>query len=315
MHTIEAMAARYEPLIAASRAHLSRSSGLHPDFVTSCLSAIDKKKSGLQTPLLGELFPQLVTEGLGIRYESRVELGAAWTALYGFIELADKSIDERGHLDGKTAMQASALLGWGIATVGKFTVGTRYADIFVNNVTQAFAGQYDDVLHRADPGFDRSRSATDKNRAVVAMVAGYCAAAGLESDCLIQATEHMLGALQTLDDMRDVRQDHSENNLTAFVRMLVATASAPIEQLSDRQLYTLLAGNQQFVDELRGVVATIEKIITLLDPAVGSGPISYLVHLRGQVQAVVTAIGEWQKSPTVEDPDFYGRIREISASS
>jgi hypothetical protein len=153
--------------LSQTRDDLLHFSNLHPDFVKACFEAIDTSKARLQRPTVGEIFQHLVAKGLTLNDRDRRVVATAWLAMFGYILLVDHELDQKGYLDGKASIAASALLGWGIATGARYVAGTPYADVYLDNVNRAFAGQYEDIRVRSNADADRRRSDEDKNRAFV----------------------------------------------------------------------------------------------------------------------------------------------------
>jgi len=179
------------------------------------VSATGEIKAGAAVGL-GELFPHMLAQSLRLEDGDRRKLAAAWLALYGYIRLVDDSLDKYGHLDGRVSMVASALLGWGLATVSSYTVGTKYEAMFLDNVNRSFYGQYEDVSNKSKIDASRAQSDVDKNRVFVAVAIGFCAAAdqsddrlnqALADDRLVRSLESSVGAWQILDDLEDVKED------------------------------------------------------------------------------------------------------------
>lgn len=204
---VYALAAEFAEPLRQSRDDLLQFSQLHPDFVRECLAAIDAKKARMHGPVTGELFPHLLAQGLKLDDKDRRVLAAAWLALYGYICIVDYELDQKGHLGGRLSIAASALLGWGVTTLGRYTAGTPYANVFSDNVNKAFAGQYEDIRLRGSAEADREQSDIDKNRAFVAAIAGYCAAAGEWDDRLIRSAELLIRPFQILDDLQDLQEN------------------------------------------------------------------------------------------------------------
>jgi hypothetical protein len=309
------LAAEFAGPLSQSRDDLAHMSKLHRDFVKECFAAIDAKKVRMGGPLMGEIFPHVVAQGLKLEDSDRRVLAAAWLALYGYICIVDFELDRTGHLGGRTSIAASALLGWGIATVGRYTSGTPFADTFLDNINRAFAGQYQDILARADGNADRGSSDVDKNRAVVAAIAGFCAAAREQDDRLIRATETILKGVQILDDLQDVREDHEENNLTAFVR-IVRESAASAASLTDTQLYRLVLSDPRAKAALLRAAEAIEQSVLILDANRDQAIITYFCELRDGVLDIVHALDDYQRTPaSISEPELMRRIEHIATGT
>lgn len=297
--------------IDQARADLVTRSQLHPAFIRECIDSIDEKRKRSATPLIGEIFPHIVAEGLQLGDGDRRDLAAAWLAMYGYITISDFEIDRRGHLRGVSSLACGSLLAWSIATVSKFTVGTPFHHIFTSNVAQAFAAQYADVQGRKDPNFDRATANADKNRAVVAMISGYCAAAQQPTSCLIDATERVLGSFQILDDLQDVCEDVAEDNLTTFVRVLREISPKSIEDITGPAAYAMLVRDGRVLDELERVVSPLEQAMLILDAERDRALLGYLGYLTNQVKRLIRLIADARSNHAIDDPIIYAHIREI----
>jgi hypothetical protein len=310
------LASRYQQSVEQSYCDLLEFSGLHLDFISDGLRAIEAKKHRSASPLLGELFPHLVAEGLRLGDGERRRLAAAWLALYGYISLIDFQLDHSGSLDARTAMSASALLGWGMATISGITSATPFADVFFENVRQAFAGQYADVRNRSDEYFDRRDSDIDKNRAIVAVIAAYCAANNEPNERLIRATELLLGPFQILDDLRDVREDLQENNITVFAKIVKDIVLGHTQHLTDREIYGALFSDSRTVDALLATELNLDRALLLLDERCDTPLITFLVQLRTQLQALTSTIREYQTNPTaIREENLVIRVSKIICAS
>lgn len=310
------LASHYRLSVEQSYRDLPEFSGLHPDFISDGLRAIEAKKHRSPLPLLGELFPHLVAEGLRLPDGDRRRLATAWLALYGYISLVDFQLDRSGVLDARTAMSASALLGWGMATIGRVTSATPFADVFFENARQAFTGQYVDVRNRSDENFDRRESDIDKNRAIVAMIAAYCAATNEPNDRLIRATELLLGPFQILDDLKDVREDLQENNITAFAKIVRDLIYSHVQYLTDREIYGALFSDSHTVDILSAAEQNINRALLLLDERRDVPLITFVIQLRKQLQTLISTVREFQANPTaVREEDLVIRVSEIICAS
>jgi hypothetical protein len=178
-------------------------------------------------------------------------------------------------------------------------------------VARAFAGQYVDVKGRKDPEFDRAAADADKNRAVVAMISGYCAAARQPTSCLVDATERVLGSFQILDDLQDVREDAAEDNLTTFVRVLRDVSPKCIEEISEPAAYALLVRDVRVLDELERVISPLEEAMLMLDAERDRALLGYLGHLTNQVRVLIRLIADARSNPAIDEPTIYTHIREI----
>jgi hypothetical protein len=297
--------------IDQARTDLVMRSQLHPAFIRECIKSIDEKRKRSATPLIGEIFPHIVAEGLQLGDRDRRDLAAAWLAMYGYISISDFEIDRRGHIPGVSSLACGSLLAWSIATVSRFTVGTPFHHTFTSNVARAFAAQYADVEGRKDPNFDRAAADADKNRAVVAMISGYCAAARQPTSCLVDATERVLGSFQILDDLQDVCEDAAEDNLTAFVRVLRDVSPKSIEAISEPAAYAMLVRDGRVLDELERVVPPLEEAMLMLDAERDGALLGYLGHLTTQVRMLIRLITDARSNHAIDEPTIYGHIREI----
>jgi hypothetical protein len=312
---VAALSERYQSVIHQSHRDLQDFSGLHPDFIADCVGAIAAKKVRLSAPLLGELFPYLAAEGLRLPDHSRRRLAAAWLAMYGYSCLADYEMDKKGFLDARTSTSATALLFWSAAEIGKYTVATRYADTFVENMCAAFAGQYEDILNRQDEHGDRSRTNVDKNRGMVAVLAGFSAAANEADDRILRATECVLAPFQILDDLHDLEEDLKENNITAFVAIAKCALRGSACD-DERVLYSYLISDPRVPSLIENAVRKIDEAILLLNASRDHALISYLSLLRRQISSLTDMLRDFQSGcNNISEPDIYGAIREIHCNS
>jgi hypothetical protein len=308
------LAAQFAGEISQARDDLLNLSNLHQDFVRECFAAIDAKKLRAGVPLAGEYFPHLVARSLQLDDQDRRILAAATLAMYGYIYLVDYELDRNGFLNGRASIAASALLAWSIATIGRYTAGTRYADVFLSNINQAMAGQYEDMQKRASAAADRERSDIDKNRPSLAIIAGFCAAAHETDDRLIRAAEALLGPIQIFDDLHDVKEDHDENNITAFVR-IVRDCASPAASLSENDMYRMIVRDPRINTLLARCADTIERTLLILDPRRDAMMIEYLCDTRDRTGALVHALGIYQRNPTAPaEAEVFHRIGEMRAS-
>lgn len=306
------LAEQFAGPLGQSRDDLFHLSNLHPDFVRECFAAIDAKKERLHGPVMGELFPHLVAQGLKLESQDRRMLAAAWLALYGYICIVDYQMDQTGHLSGRSSLAASALLGWGIATLGRYANDTPYASIFLDNINRAFAGQYQDIMVRGRDGADREDSDADKNRALVAAIAGYCAAAGESDDRLIRSSEAMLRPLQIFDDFQDVQEDHEEGNITAFVH-IVRECIAKAAPVTQTDMYRVLIKDARTTDVLARASAGIEQALLFMDAERDQVIIAYLCELRDSNAALISALNDYQRDPPlITEPEVMRRIEQIA---
>jgi hypothetical protein len=305
---------QYAGNLAQARTDLSTMSRLHADFVAAGLAAIDAKKQRLGGPVTGEIFPHLVAKGLTLADADRRMLAAAWLALYGYTCLVDYELDQTGVLDARSSIAASALLSWGIATFGRYTAGTPFAESFLDNVNRAFAGQYADLARRAESGADRQTSDADKGRAPLAAIAGFCAAAGMTDDRLVRAAEAMLAPHQIFDDLEDLEEDLGENNLTVFARVVRAEGAAAIT--ADRlAMYRTLIGAPATLLPLRQAAAAIDAALLLLDADRDVALVDYLARLRTANAALIDGLVAYQRSPReIGEPELLERIARIATS-
>jgi hypothetical protein len=300
--------------IDQARADLPEFSHLHREFVRECLAAVDAKKERMGGPVIGELFPHLLAQGLKLKDKDRRLLAASWLALYGYICIVDYELDQKGHLSGRLAIATSALLGWGIATLGHYTASTPYADVFVDNINKAFAGQYEDIKTRRSAAGDREQSDIDKNRAFVATIAGYCAAAGEGDDSLIRSAEALIRPFQILDDLQDLQEDYGENNLTPFVRIVTECVSAA-QPLDRPSMYRALIKDSRTIGLVARAKNGVEEALLLLNADRDQSLISYIVALRERADALIQALEDHQRDPAaITEPEVMQRIEQIATS-
>ena len=307
------MAEEFAGQMAQTREDLLRLSNLHPDFVQAGFAAIDASRARLNRPTLGEVFPHLVARGLTLNDRDRRVVAAAWLAMFGYILLVDHELDQKGYLDGRASIAGSALLSWGVATNARYVASTRYADAYFDNVNRAFSGQYDDIRLRGDMKADRTASDADKNRAFVAAIAAFCAAAGETDDRLIRSAEAMLGPFQVLDDLEDIEEDLKEENVTSFVRIVRERVSAA-GPLTRTQAYRAIIADSRTIATLRRAGDGAEKAILLLDPHRDGALIQYLCELRDCNAALIRALEDYQRDPSpIKEPEVMRRIEQIAS--
>jgi hypothetical protein len=302
----------FSHLLRQSRDDLRSESGLHADFVAQCIEAVDAKKERLGGPVTGEMIVHVVATSLKLDDKDRRLLAAAWLALYGYICLVDFELDQRGFLNARTSIAASALLGWGIATLGRYTSGTKYASVLADNINLAFSGQYQDLAIRAGDPRDRQQSDVDKNRAIVATVAGFCAAAGEDNDRLIRAMEAMLGPFQLFDDLQDLQEDFQENNVTALVRIVTNCADV-LGLTTQAAMYRALIRDAKTIKLLTQAGEGIDQSLMLLDASRDQALITYLHGLRSCNIALIHALDEYQRDPiAIREPEIFQKIEQIA---
>jgi hypothetical protein len=308
------LAAKYAGQLAQSRQDLLDLSNLHPDFVKDCLAAIDTSRARLRRAPTGEIFPHLVAQSLLLDDRDRRLLMAAWLALFGYICLVDHEFDQKGYLSGRTSIAASALLGWGIATIGRYAAGTPFADAFLNNVNRAFIGQYEDIKSRGDAGSDRTLSDIDKNRALVAAAAGFCAAAREPDDRVVRAAEALLGPFQILDDLEDLQEDHGEDNVTVFVRIVRECISTAMP-LSRNAMYGAIIRDSRTRDAMMRAAEGIDRAILLLDWKHDHALVAYISWMRDRTAAVIRALEDYQRAPSpIKEPEVIRQIEQVAGS-
>jgi hypothetical protein len=313
---IERLTIRYKPYVRQAEHDLAVDAGLHPDFVFDCLTAIAEKEQRAHSALLGNLFPHLVSDGLHLADRDRRRLSAAWLALYGYISIVDFNLDKKGYLDARTSLSAAGLLGWGIATISQLTSDTPFAEVFLSNMRAAFSGQYEDLASRSRPETDRTKNDVDKNRAIVAVVAGYCAAAGEKSSRLISATELFLGPLQFLDDLQDLAEDIQEDNATTLVKIVRSKVSDDIKRYDEMALYSLLLSDGAFLDALRSIAIGIRQALLLLDGNQDGSLVWYFGYLSDQIGSVIHEVQLFQSGiASITEPELIAHIRQIVCHS
>ena len=316
---IDSLAERFAGVLAQSRHDLLHLSNLHHDFVRVALAAIDAPKglTSPQRPGSGEIVPHLVLEGLKLADNDRRMLAAAWLSLFGYMCIVDHELDQKGYLNAQSSIAASALLGWGVATLGRFTAGTPFADVFLDNINRAFAGQYRDLSVRGDVSSDRLRSDSDKNRALVAAIAGFCASAGMQDDHLIRSAEQVLGTFQILDDLQDLQEDYGEDNATIFVR-IAKECAATVEPLTRSAMYKAVIHDSRSKDAMLQATDGIDKALLMLDANRDQLLITFFSELRERTTGVIEALEAVQRAPSAENEhlavDRIGRVFMSSAS-
>jgi hypothetical protein len=313
---VDVLHIRFSDVIAQAQADLCESSLLHSDFVIDCINSISEKSARAAAPLLGQIFPHLVAEGLHLSDHDRRKLAAAWLALYGYICLVDFQLDRYGSLNGRSALSASALLSWGIGTISRIASDSPFADAFSVNVSMAFSAQYADINKRAEPEFDRAQTDADKNRAIVAIVAAYCAASGATDNHLIRATELMLGPFQMLDDFQDLLEDLEEGNLTSFARMAAKCSGQLSQPLSSIELYRFVFKDAKTVVALTDAIKSMEQAVLLLDHKQDASLVAFLMHLREQLATFSGALQNYQSgTSTIGEPELLSQLRQINCHS
>src|SRR5262249_55596215 len=210
--------------------------------------------------------------------------------------LVDDALDKTGSLNGRITIAASGLLGWGIATLGRYAAGTPYEKVFVDNINRAFAGQYLDIVDRTCGNASREQIDFDKNRAFVAAGAGFAAAARESDERLVRALEQVIAAWQTLDDLEDVEEDCDENNPTVFVR-IIRECSLSAAQLTRSEMYRVLIKDPRVKSLLIRAGEALDQSLLILDSARDQAVITYIAGLRNSVDAVIRALDDYQRDP------------------
>jgi hypothetical protein len=310
---IEELSCKYDELVVQLYHDFQGLSGLHGDFIEDCIESIEEKKRKEGRLPVGEMFPLIVADGMAIASDRRRQLAAGCLALHGYTRLVDKELDERGALNARSSMAASALLGWGIATLSRETAGTRYADMFVSNVTAALSAQHDDLQYRSDLKHDRTESDINKNRAIVATVAAFCAASGTMDDRLIKTTELLLGPFQRLDDLADLPEDILEKNLTWFAKIAheLAPSADALRSMDASDMYKLLLMDQRATHELHRIAIALREAISLLEEPTDSDLLVYLTYLHESVLNLVSSITDFRTSGTGSISGLERQIRAL----
>ncbi|HXQ84898.1 MAG TPA: hypothetical protein VN769_12625 [Xanthobacteraceae bacterium] len=309
------LAAKYAGQLSQSRDDLLHLSNLHQDFVNQCFAAIDASRARLQRAPTGEIFPHLVAQSLALDDKDRRLLMAAWLALFGYICIVDHELDQNGYLNGRTSIAASALLGWGVATLGRYAAGTPFADVFLDNVNRAFSGQYEDMQVRGDPGADRQLSDTDKNRAIVAAAAGFCAAARESDDRVIRSAEALLGPFQILDDLEDLQEDHGQDNITIFVRIVRDYISTAVP-LSRNAMYGAIIRDSRTKAAVVRAAEGIDRALLLLDPNRDLALVDYIADLRDRTAGLIRVLDDYQREPAaIKEPEVMRQIEQLANGS
>jgi hypothetical protein len=306
---------KFADQLKQTREDLARFSKLHPDFLKQCFAAIDDGEPAMSRPSVGESFAHLVAKGLTLDDEDRRVLAAAGLAMFGYTVLVDHEIDKNGYLDGRASIAASALLSWGIATGGRYAAGTPYADVFLHNVSRAFAGQYEDISFRSNPETDRHGSDVDKNRAVVALIAAFTAAARDSNNRLIRSVEALLESFQILDDLADIEEDLGQNNLTGFVRMFKERAGATVPT-TRAEIYRTIMNDPRAQTTLERTKDGIEKALLLLNPGDDQAMIAYLGELHDGTIVLIEALDDYRRNPSpIKEPEIMRRIEQVATGS
>jgi hypothetical protein len=235
---------------------------------------------------------------------------------YGYITIIDFELDRLGYLTKRASLSASALLGWGVGTITAITSNTRFESVFIHNVQKALAAQYNDVQWRSRSDFDRAAINIDKNRAVVAAVAGFCAAAKEPDDRLIRVSELLLEPFQTLDDLQDLHEDINANNLTAFSKIVREFVEKTSTVDNDNILYSIVLFDYRAASALKSAVKTIAEALLLLDQKRDHALISYFSELRCQILHLLDIIEDCQTGRrTITEPELVERVRTIVCNS
>jgi hypothetical protein len=311
-HPFQALSLEFSDAIAQTRQDLRDFSQIRSDFIEGGLAAIDAAKAHLSEPSGGEIFSHMLAAGLKLSDRDRRMVAAAWLALFGYVRLVDDALDKKGYLDSRTTIISSALMGWGIATMARYTAGTKYHDAFLDNVNRAFSGQFQDIMDRGDLSANRTLSDQEKNRVFVAVAAGFSAAAHDSDDRLLRAVEVSVAAFQTLDDLRDVQEDHHDNNLTAFVRIARECVDSAAS-LTHTAIYLPLIRDPRTVDALKRAGATLDQSLMLLDGARDLAMITYFRGMRDSNTALIGALEEYQRAPSpAQETELMRRIAQLS---
>ena|GEM_PF-5395064 len=221
-------------------------------------------------------------------------------------------MDRKGYLDGHASIAGSALLSWGIATGARYVAGTPYADVFLDNVNRAFAGQYEDIRIRGRADADRRRSDADKNRAFVAAIAGFCAAAHEPDDRLIRCAEAMLAPFQVLDDLEDLEEDFKENNITDFVRIVRECVSAATPP-NRTEMYRAIMKDPRMTSTLFRAQDGAEKALLILNPDRDRELIGYICDFRERNAVLIRVLNDYQRDPSpIMEPEVMRRIEQVA---
>jgi hypothetical protein len=294
---------------------LQHLSNLHEDFVATAFTAIDASRARIQRPPTGEILPHLVVQGLSLDDKDRRAVTAAWLALFGYICIVDHELDQKGYMNAASSIAASALLGWGVATLGRYTAGTPFDNVFLDNINRAFAAQYKDISVRGEVTADRDDSDADKNRAIVAAMAGFSAASRQPDDRLVRAAEAMLGPFQILDDLEDLQEDHGENNVTIFVR-IVRECVAAAKPLTRSDMYGAVIRDSRTLAALQRAMDGADKALLILDQKRDHVLIAYIGELRRRNAALISALVDYQRDPSpVKEPEIMRQIEQVASSS
>jgi hypothetical protein len=306
--------------VKKSRDDFRELSHLHPDFIDACLAALDSKKRPASDGIIGwEIIPHLVFQSLNLDDQKRRLLSAASVALSGYTFILDGELDQKGYLDGRLSVAASALFGWAMATLGQFTAGTPFAEVFVDNINRAFAGQYRDMQLRGVSRGDRAWSDIEKNRGFVAGMAAFCGAGGEPDDRLVRMVETIIGPMQIWDDFQDVEEDCREDNHTPFVQILTQCVSIVEPALSAKGMYSALIRDPRTTELFKRAQDGIQNATLLLDANRDQSLIAYYGEWRARNTALINALEGFQRAEPGVDEAFVlkcvDRLLEMGGST
>ncbi len=211
----------YEDHILKTRQSLFKELNyISPVFKREAVLILENKiKAGNNTPLLGELFPWIISDLINANKNTTQDVSVGWLAIYLYTLFLDEHLDDPRPINPNKFLTGSLLAKTGILTLSKFTNNSPYEKYVEKAFSYSAKNEHLDVQNQTkniDLGI-KEKYSKGKNYIVLA-----CAGALASQNCkygkfITQFTETLLLTLQYLDDIADFVEDFNSANYTVIL--------------------------------------------------------------------------------------------------
>jgi len=285
----------YEKQILTVRKELlSKVGQISKEFESEAKKILERKlETNGGNPLLGEMFPWIISDLVNGKRAETKKVSVAWLAIYLYTIFLDDYIDDPEPLSSAKFMTASILAQIGLLNIGRLTYKTEYEKEVAKAFSFAARNQGLDIKFQSVISKEsvKAKYSRDKNYLVIACAGAMAAQNGRFGKSIMRFSESLLLALQYLDDIADYKSDFRSGNITVLINHALRNDLLPgleIENTSDRELLRHLVATGAFQRVTKKLITLLDQAITIVETdsdlkSTQSTTIAFFISLRSNI--------------------------------
>ncbi|MGV8018307.1 MAG: hypothetical protein AB2L26_09045 [Ignavibacteria bacterium] len=239
------------------------------EFGNEVRKLLDKKLHTSGSPLMGELFPWIISDLTMLNNSITYEISVGWLAIYLYTVFLDEYLDAPTLQTPSQIIAGSLLAKVGLLKISHFTTKTPYEDLVNEALTKSALCEKMDIEYQKKITNHSIKERYSRGKNMVIFSCAYAFASQNEryAGFIIDFTNHLLLALQYLDDIADYDSDFKIGNYTVLLNYALKDSRDLVKSskiLTANELLKELILTGAFIRVLGKINDLLEKIAHLI---------------------------------------------------